>query len=87
MADLSFIYLLGFGIIVAGVIILVAAILLATIFQGKNAKVKAAGVVIVGPVPIVFGSDKKMVKDLLTLSIVLTALLIAFTLIYYFLLR
>ena len=43
--------------------------------------------VVVGPVPIVFGSDKKTVKTILVLAVTLTAMLIVLTLIYYFLVR
>ncbi len=40
---------------------------------------------IIGPVPIVFGTDKKALKTVLTLSIVLTLLLLAVTIISYIL--
>jgi uncharacterized protein (TIGR00304 family) len=87
MIDSSVLYLLGFGLVFAGIIILVAATLLVSVLGGKNGKVKAAGVIVVGPVPIVFGSDKKTVKTILKLAVGLTAMLIVLSLIYYFLLR
>jgi len=87
MADSSVLYLLGFVLVFVGIIVLIAAAVLASVLRIKNGKVKAAGVIVVGPVPIVFGSDKKTVKDVFKLAIVLTAMLIVFALIYYFLLR
>jgi uncharacterized protein (TIGR00304 family) len=87
MADSAFLYVLGFVLVFVGVMILIAAVVLVSVFRGKNGKVKAAGVIVVGPVPIVFGSDKKSVKTLLWLSVVFTALLIAAMFAYYFLLR
>lgn len=63
------------------------ATILASINQDKNGKVKAAGAIIIGPVPIIFGSDKKSIKAILTLSVALTVLLIVAMLVYYFLLR
>jgi uncharacterized protein (TIGR00304 family) len=70
----------------AGVLVLVAATILIAI-RGKNSNAKAAGVIIIGPIPIVLSSDKKSAKTLLTLSALLTALLIVGMLIYYFLFR
>ena len=87
MADSSVLYMLGFGLVFAGIIILITATILASVLRGKNGKVKAAGVIVIGPVPIVFGSDKKTVKTILQLAVALTAMLIALSLIYYFLLR
>jgi len=87
MIDSSVLYLLGFGLVFAGIIILVAATLLVSVLGGKNGKVKATGVIVVGPVPFVFGSDKKTVKTILKLAVGLTAMLIVLSLIYYFLLR
>ncbi len=78
---------LGMGIAIIGVVILVLAILLIVLPHIRQGKTKAAGVVIVGPVPIIFGSDKQTVRTVLILSIVLTALLIALGLLYYFLFR
>jgi uncharacterized protein (TIGR00304 family) len=87
MIDSSVLYLLGFGLVFAGIIILITATLLVSILRGKNGKVKAAGVIVVGPVPIIFGSDKKTVRTILELAVGLTAMLIVLSLIYYFLLR
>ncbi|MCW4009715.1 MAG: DUF131 domain-containing protein [Candidatus Bathyarchaeota archaeon] len=85
MADSAMLYTFGFTLILVGVLVLVAAAVLTAATRGKNRETRAAGVVIVGPVPIIFGS-KKDVKTLLTLSVTLTALLIAGLLIYHFLL-
>jgi uncharacterized protein (TIGR00304 family) len=81
--DSSGLYLFGFGLILVGVIILMVAAILAT--RGKSGKTKTAGVIIIGPVPIVFGSDKKTAKTLMTLGIVLTVAIIVAMLIYYYL--
>jgi len=42
-------------------------------------RVRGGGVIVIGPVPIVFGTDKQSVKVLLVLAIVLVVLLLAFT--------
>jgi len=45
-------------------------------FKGKGGKVRGGGVVIIGPIPIIFGTDKESVKFILVLSIILVALLL-----------
>jgi uncharacterized protein (TIGR00304 family) len=77
----------GIVLLIVGVLILVVATILISITQAKRGKTKAAGVVIIGPVPIIFGTDKKSLKTILALSIVLTALLIVAIIVYYILLR
>lgn len=78
---------LGIVLIFIGIFILIAAAILMSILYGKKGKTKTSGIIIVGPVPIVFGKDKKNVRTILALSTTLTALLIAAMLVYYFLLR
>lgn len=46
--------------------------------KGGRAKVRGGGAIIIGPVPIIFGTDKESVKVILILSIVLVALLLVF---------
>ena len=52
--------------------------------QGQG---KAAGVIMIGPIPIIFGSDKKSVKTVLPLAIALTIVVVVATVIFYWLLR
>lgn len=55
--------------------------------KGGKGKVRGGGAVIIGPVPIIFGTDKESVKIILVLSIVLVALLLIFTLFSHGVLR
>ncbi len=87
MADYATLYSAGFILVVVGIVVLIAAAIRISIKQSSKGNSKAAGAIIIGPVPIIFGSDKKSVKTILTLSVALTALLIAAMLIYYFLFR
>jgi uncharacterized protein (TIGR00304 family) len=79
------IFVLGTALVILGIFILIAATILASAKRAGKDKTKTAGVIVIGPVPIIFG-DKKTAKTLLKLSITLTALLIIAMLIYYFLL-
>lgn len=80
-------YALGLGLIVVGIMIIVAAIILASMRGAGRGKVKAAGVIMIGPVPIIFGTDKKSVKTILALSLALTIAVIVAMVVYYWLLR
>ena len=60
--------LVGFGVVAV-----------ALISSGGKGEVKGAGVVLIGPIPIVFGSDAKW--D--TVAIVLAIVLVVLSLIYY----
>jgi uncharacterized protein (TIGR00304 family) len=44
----------------------------------KETKAKAAGVIMIGPIPIIFGTDKKSVKTVILLALALTIALIIF---------
>lgn len=87
MTDSSFLYWLGFGLVFAGITILIAATLFVSVLRSKNGKMKTVGVIVVGPVPIVFGSDKKTVKTILKLAVALSVMFVVLSVIYYFLLR
>jgi uncharacterized protein (TIGR00304 family) len=86
MAISGWLGILGTALIVAGIVLL--AIAVAVFARGAKGKgeSKMAGVIVIGPVPIIFGS-KKNVKMLLALSVALTALLLALLLLYFFLFR
>ena len=55
--------------------------------KGGKSRVRGGGAVIIGPIPIIFGTDKESVKIILVLSIVLVALLLVFMLFSYGILR
>lgn len=76
---------IGMMLFLAGfVIIFVAAVLLILATAKGKAKIRGGGVLIIGPFPIVFGTDKESVKTLLLLSIVLIALVLAVMIFYYY---
>jgi uncharacterized protein (TIGR00304 family) len=85
--DLTVFYTLGIALIVIGIIVIVAAIILASLSGTKKAKVHAAGVIMVGPIPIIFGTDKKSVKVVLVLALALTIVALIIIVVNYWLLR
>jgi uncharacterized protein (TIGR00304 family) len=76
-------YALGIALVATGIIIIVLSIILVSMRGAAKGKVKAAGIIMIGPIPIIFGTDKKSVKTVLALALALVIALI----IYYWLLR
>jgi len=85
--DPTVFYAMGITLVVVGVIVIVAAIILASIGGAKKGKVHGAGVIMIGPIPIIFGTDKKSVNSVLVLSLSLTIIVLIITVVYYWLLR
>jgi uncharacterized protein (TIGR00304 family) len=77
----------GIVLILAGVAIIAIAIFLLSVRGAGKGKVRGGGVVIIGPVPIIFGTDKKSLKTVLLLSLVLTVLLLIVIIVQCLLLR
>ena len=85
--DLAVFYALAIALIVVGIIVIIAAIIMASAGDAGKGKVKGAGVIMIGPIPIIFGTDKKSVKTVLALALALVIALIIAMVVYYWLLR
>jgi uncharacterized protein (TIGR00304 family) len=85
--DPTVFYAIGITLVVVGVIVIVTAIILVSIGGAKKGKVHDAGVIIFGPIPIIFGTDKKSVKSVLVLALLLTIMVLIITVVYHWLLR
>lgn len=71
----------GFSMIFVGLAIALIAVLWLVFsgVKGGKGKVRGGGAIIIGPIPIIFGTDKESVKIILLLSIILVALLLILT--------
>jgi len=85
--DSTALYALGIVLIFVGVLIIVIAIILIFISGAKKGKIKGGGAIIIGPIPIIFGTEKKLLKTVLLLSLALTVMLVVAMVVYYLLLR
>ena len=84
--DAETLYGSGIALIFAGMLVILAAILLLFISNTrKREKVKGGGAIIIGPIPIIFGTDKESIKTVLLLSLALTILLVVVMVIFYLL--
>lgn len=78
---------MGIVLILAGVVIIAVAVFLLSIRGAGKGKVRGGGAVIIGPIPIIFGTDKKSLRTILVLSLVLTVLLLVVIIVQYLSLR
>ena len=81
MAD-SVIFTIGLFLVIAGFVIAILVSFLAILRSMRGGeKVRGGGVVMIGPVPIVFGTDKGSTRMLLLLGIILMILFLALTIV------
>jgi uncharacterized protein (TIGR00304 family) len=66
----------GVALIIFGFLLTFAGILYSTM-TGSKTQVRGGGVVFIGPIPIVFGTDKKMAFAVAVLAVILMLLYIA----------
>jgi uncharacterized protein (TIGR00304 family) len=85
--DLAVFYAVGIALVVVGIIVVVAAIVLASMGGSKKGKVHGAGVIMIGPIPIIFGTDKKSVKTVLALALAITIVVLIIIIVNYWFLR
>jgi uncharacterized protein (TIGR00304 family) len=85
--DSVVLYALGIALIFIGVLIIIIAAILISVLGAQKGKVKGGGAILVGPIPIIFGTDKKSLKTVLLLSFALTIMLLVAIIVYYLLLR
>ena len=84
--DTGALYVLGSTLILVGVMIMVIATVLMFFSNAKEkGKVRGGGAIIIGPIPIVFGTDKESLMRVLLLAIVFTVLLVVLTVVIHFL--
>ena len=67
--------LIGFSLLLTGVLAIIAG----TILSSGNSNIESAGIIMVGPIPIMFG-DKRL---LLPLAILATILMISFYVLFW----
>ena len=81
------IFTIGIVLLIVGIIIIVIALILASISGKKEDKLRGAGVIMIGPIPIIFGTDKKSVKSIIALALALTVVVLIIMIFNYWLPR
>ena len=85
--ELSAFVTIGMALVIVGVILIVVALVRASMGgeKGGDSRVRGAGVIMIGPIPIVFGTDKQSVKAVLALA--LSVVVLVTFVVYYWMLR
>lgn len=68
---------LGVGLTVIGIILAVLAV------ASRSRGIRGGGVLLIGPIPIVFGTDQQSVKLLIVLSIILMLIMFSLSIFSY----
>jgi len=87
VVDSEVLYTLGLALVFAGVAIIIITIILLSVSSARKGKIEGGGAILIGPIPIVFGTDKKSLKAVLLLSLALTVMVVVAMVVYYLLLR
>jgi uncharacterized protein (TIGR00304 family) len=78
---------IGLTLVFVGFAIVFVAVILLFLrgIKGEKGKgdVKGGGVIVIGPIPIIFGTDKESVKIILVLSIILMVLVLVWMVLQY----
>jgi uncharacterized protein (TIGR00304 family) len=86
--DAGILYSWGMILVFVGIIIVIVAAILILLANTKGrGKVRGGGIIIIGLVPIVFGTDKESLNKVLLLSIALTIILVVVTVVFYLISR
>jgi uncharacterized protein (TIGR00304 family) len=86
--DAGTLYSIGIALVFSGILVFLGAILLLILSSVKRDRnVRGGGAIVIGPFPIVFGTDRESVKKVLLLSLALTILLVIAMVVFYLLSR
>lgn len=82
--DAEMLFGLGIALVFAGILVTLTAVVLLFISSVREKGiVKGGGGIIIGPFPIIFGTDKESIRTFLLLSITFTILLAIAMVIFY----
>ncbi len=87
MTIIEFLQSAGIALIILGVFIIIIAVLLISsrsVGKGKG-RVRGGGIIMIGPIPIIFGTDKKSLKTVILLAILLMIVVLIVIIAQYFL--
>ena len=79
----TFLLSLGAILIVAGFLVVAAAMLQIRKAPRSRSAVRGGGIIMIGPIPIIFGTDEKSVRIIIILALILVSSLAIFYLIQF----
>lgn len=77
---------IGFGLAVIGLLVAFAAIILMIMSEKKgDSRVRGGGILFIGPIPIIFGTDRESVKVVILLAITSIVMIVILMILPYWL--
>ncbi len=70
----------GLLLVIVGFVLALIAVVMMVFRRGAAGQTKSAGILLIGPIPIIFGSDRDSVRVLVVLAIILIAVFLIFLL-------
>jgi uncharacterized protein (TIGR00304 family) len=71
---------IGFVVVIVGFIMAFVAVVLLAIRSTGTGKTRGGGVLLIGPIPIIFGTDRESTKVLMVLAVILIVVVLVFML-------
>jgi len=88
MTDLTVLYIIGSVLIIVGLIVISTIIFRCTRRNIENrSEMRGGGIIMIGPIPIIFGTDKKSIKEVIILALAFVVVLFLVLIMYYWFLR
>ncbi len=69
---------IGFALVIIGFMLAFLAVILLVFKARGTGKTRGGGILLIGPIPIIFGSDRESAKILMILAIILIAIVLVF---------
>ncbi len=74
MVNYNSIILIGFAVVIIGILIIFIGSALQSSSSSSKTEVHTSGVILIGPIPIIFGNDKGMVLIAVIIAVILMIL-------------
>jgi len=74
-------YIIGFIMIIIGILIIFLGVIITFIKAKPRGGIEGGGLILIGPFPIIFGTNSKILKLLIALMITMMLILILFSII------
>lgn len=83
--DALALYSIGIILIVAGIFIVIVAVILSSVGSPNKENVRGGGIIMIGPIPIIFGTDRKSLKTVASLAVALMVIALIIMVLYWLL--
>lgn len=87
MIDLATLIIIGTVLIIAGLIISYVMLRFNRHTKENRSEERGGAIIMIGPIPIIFGTDKKAIKEVIVLALIFSVIMFVVFVVYYRFLR